>query len=80
MQSVAMPWLALQLTHNGLLVGLVLRGPSSHRCCSAGQLGGIIADRYRKRRILLITQAAFTVPSFALFVLSAGGHAQYWRC
>src|SRR5882762_1705629 len=24
MQSVAMPWLALQLTHSGLLVGLVL--------------------------------------------------------
>ena len=24
MQSVAMPWLALELTHSGLLVGLVL--------------------------------------------------------
>jgi len=78
MQSVAMPWLALQLTHSGLLVGLVLAVQFTPVLLGS-QLGGIVADRYRKRTILLITQSAFTVPSFALFLLSGSGHAHYWE-
>jgi MFS family permease len=78
MQSVAMPWLALQLTHSGFLVGLVLAVQFTP-VLLGGQFGGIVADRYRKRNILLMTQTAFTIPSFALFVLSAGGHVQYWE-
>lgn len=78
MQSVAMPWLALQLTHSGFLVGLVLAVQFTPVLLGS-QFGGVIADRYLKRRILLITQSAFTIPSFALFALSASGHAQYWE-
>src|SRR4030081_434371 len=52
MQSVAMPWLALQLTHNALLVGLVLAAQFLP-VLVGGPLGGVIADRYRKRNILL---------------------------
>src|SRR5713101_9798593 len=77
MQSVAMPWLALELTHNGLLVGLVLATQFTPVLLGS-QLGGVVADRYRKRNILLATQSLFTLPSFALFALSASGHAQYW--
>ncbi len=78
MQSVAMPWLALQLTHSGFLVGLVLAVQFTP-VLIASPFGGIVADRYRKRDILLVTQTAFMVPSFSLFVLSASGHAQYWE-
>jgi MFS family permease len=78
MQSVAMPWLALQLTHSGFLVGLVLAVQFTPVLLGS-QFGGIIADRYGKRRILLVTQSAFTIPSFALFLLSSSGHAQYWE-
>jgi MFS family permease len=77
MQSVAMPWLALELTHSGLLVGLVLATQFTP-VLLGGQLGGVVADRYRKRSVLLVTQSLFTLPSFALFALSATGHAQYW--
>jgi MFS family permease len=42
------------------------------------QLGGVVADRYRKRSVLLVTQALFMIPSFALFFVSANGHAEYW--
>ena len=70
MQSVAMPWLALQLTHSGLLVGLVLAVQFTPVLLGS-QFGGIVADRYRKRRILLMTQSAFTIPSFTLFLLSS---------
>lgn len=78
MQSVAMPWLALQLTHSGLLVGLVLAVQFTPVLLGS-QFGGIVADRYRKRSVLLATQTAFTVPSFALFLLSSSGHAMYWE-
>jgi MFS family permease len=77
MQSVAMPWLALQLTHSGLLVGLVLAAQFLP-ILIGGPFGGIVADRFRKRNILLVTQTLFTVPSFVLFALTATGHAQYW--
>ncbi len=77
MQSVAMPWLALQLTHSGLLVGLVLAAQFTPVLLGS-QFGGVVADRYRKRSVLLVTQALFTIPSFALFAMSATGHAQYW--
>ena len=77
MQSVALPWLALQLTHSGLLVGLVLAAQFMPVLLGS-PFGGIVADRFRKRNILLITQCLFTLPSFALFVVSATGHAQYW--
>src|SRR5438270_13368340 len=58
MQSVAMPWLALQLTHSGFLVGLVLAVQFTP-VLIASPFGGIIADRYRQRDILLVTQTAF---------------------
>ncbi len=77
MQSVAMPWLALQLTHNGLLVGLVIAAQFMP-VLVGGPLGGLVADRYRKRNILLVTQSLFMAPSFALFAVSSTGHAQYW--
>ncbi len=77
MQSVAMPWLALELTHSGLLVGLVLAAQFTP-ILVGGQLGGVVADRFHKRNVLLATQSAFMVPSFILFVLTASGHAQYW--
>jgi MFS family permease len=77
MQSVAMPWLALELTHSGLLVGLVLAAQFTP-VLLGGPFGGLVADRYRKRNVLLVTQSLFTIPSFVLFAVSATGHAHYW--
>lgn len=76
MQSIAMPWFALQLTHSGFLVGLVLAAQFLP-VLIGGQLAGEVADHYRKRNVLLLTQAAFMLPSFALFLLSRSGHAEY---
>ena len=72
-----MPWLALELTHSGLLVGLVLAAQFTPMLIG-GQFGGIVADRFHKRNVMLATQSAFMVPPFVLFVLTASGHAAYW--
>ncbi|HLQ14773.1 MAG TPA: MFS transporter [Candidatus Eisenbacteria bacterium] len=77
MQSVAMPWLALQLTHSAFLVGLVL-ATQFLPVLVGGPLGGMVADRYPKRKVLIATQALFIVPSFTLFAVSVTGYAEYW--
>ena len=77
MQTVALPWLALQLTHNAFLVGLVL-ATQFLPVLLGSPFAGVIADRYRKRTVLLVTQTSFVLPPLALFLLSATGHAQYW--
>jgi MFS family permease len=77
MQSVAMPWVALELTGSALLVGLVL-ATQFLPVLVGGPLGGVVADRYRKRNVLLATQSLFMVPSFVLFAVSSTGHTQYW--
>src|SRR5260221_14654216 len=66
MQSVAMPWLALELTHNGLLVGLVLAAQFTP-VLIGGPFGGGGAGRHPKRNVLLAPQSPFTTPSFLLF-------------
>lgn len=77
MQSVAMPWLALTLTHDAFHVGLVLATQFTPMLV-AGQLGGLLADRFPKRNTLLITQAAFMAPALGMWLLTSTGHAQYW--
>ncbi len=77
MQTVALPWLALQLTHDGFLVGLVLAAQFLPVLLLT-PFAGEIADRVRKRTVLLITQSCFVLPPLALFALTQTGHAQYW--
>ena len=78
MQAVALPWLALELTHSGFLVGLALAAQFLP-VLLLSPFAGEIADRYRKRTVLLVTQTAFVVPPFVLFALTVTGHAQYWE-
>src|SRR6202158_5133458 len=61
MQSVAMPWRAPQLTHSALLVGLVLAAQFMPVLLGS-QFGGVVADRYRKRSVLLVIPSLFTLP------------------
>jgi len=77
MQSIAQPWLVLQLTHSGLWVGLVLAAQFTP-VLVAGPVGGLVADRFPKRRILQVTQTLFMAPAFFLFVISYTHVAQVW--
>jgi MFS family permease len=77
MQTIAQPWLVLQLTHSGLWVGLVLAVQTTP-VLVAGPLGGLVADRFPKRRILQVTQSLFMLPAFFLFLISYMHVAQVW--
>jgi MFS family permease len=72
MQSVALPWLVLQLGGSALQLGLVMAflfGPSM----IVAPLGGVLADRVDKRRTLLVVNAVAMLQATALFVLTMTG-------
>ncbi|MDT4916477.1 MAG: hypothetical protein QOH89_1177 [Pseudonocardiales bacterium] len=78
MQRVAQDWLVLSLTNSGTALGIVTAlqfGPS----LVLGPLGGVLADRGDKRRILLGTQSALALAALVLGVLDVAGVVQYWH-
>jgi len=77
MQSVAQAWLVLELTGSGVALGItstlqympfLLLGP----------YGGVIADRFPKRKILYLTQSISGLLALILGLLVATGLVQVW--
>jgi MFS family permease len=77
MQIVAELWLILTLTDSGVYVGLAtaLQFAGIHLF---GALGGALADRFDKRKLLMISQTGMAVPAAILFGLAATGAAEAW--
>jgi MFS family permease len=77
MQMVAAAWLVLRLTHSGVALGIdtaLQFGPM----LVLGSLGGSLADRHDKRRILLATQMAFGALALGLWAIVASGVVELW--
>jgi MFS family permease len=65
MQSLAQSWLVYRLTHDTFLVGAL--GFCTHiPVLLLSPLGGIAADRYSRRKLVIAAQAAFLVQSVLL--------------
>lgn len=69
MHSVAQSWLVYSLTHSPLYLGLIA-SLSSLPILLFTVFGGIIADRYPKRSVLLVTQFLSAVLAFLIAVLA----------
>src|SRR5690349_17572522 len=77
MQSVAQGLLVLKLTGSGTSLGLVI-ALQMVPMLVLGPWGGVIADRYPKRKILYITQAAGGVIGLAMGTLVLGDWIRLW--
>lgn len=77
MQTVALSWLVLQLTHSGTALGVVTAFQFLP-VLLLGTWGGVIADRYSKRKILYITQLAGGIIALILGVLLIIHVIQIW--
>ncbi|MHB8143917.1 MAG: MFS transporter [Thermoleophilia bacterium] len=77
MQSIGQAWLVLTLTSSGTSLGLVVALQFLPVLLLA-PLGGVIADRFSKRRILFITQSAAATLALVLAVLVATGEIRLW--
>ncbi|GAB2469991.1 MFS transporter [Jatrophihabitans fulvus] len=78
MQRVAQDWLVLELTNSGTALGVVTAlqfGPQ----LLLGLWGGVLADRYDKRRMLLGTQTALAMVALLLGLLDVTGVVTYWH-
>jgi MFS family permease len=74
MQSVALSWLVLQLTHSATWLGLAI-ALQFIPVLLLGPYGGVVVDRVDKRRLIIATQTAAAVQALALGLLAATGTA-----
>lgn len=78
MTRIAVDWLMLELTGNLALVGLAVTlqfGPTLF----IGAFAGVIADRFSRRGIVLLTQTVAFLGTATLAVLAILGAAEVWH-
>jgi MFS family permease len=78
MQRIAQDWLVLSLTGSATDVGITTALQFAPTLMF-GLTGGLIADRYPKRRILMITQVAMASMAATLATLTLIGQLQVWQ-
>ena len=77
MQNVALVWLVLQITHSPFDVGVV----SAVQFVPAllfGAYGGVVADRFPKRSLLVFTQSGLALSAATLATLDLTGVRPLW--
>jgi MFS family permease len=78
MQSIAQAWLILQLTNSPLALG-TLTMLQALPVLLLGLFGGVIADRFPKRKLLLFTQTMMCLQALALGILTYTEQIQVWQ-
>jgi MFS family permease len=77
MQSIAQAWLVLKLTNSGTALGFVT-ALQYLPILFLGPYGGVIADRFSKRKILYLTQSGAGILALILGLLVASGQVTLW--
>ncbi|WP_435853719.1 MFS transporter [Streptomyces sparsogenes] len=78
MSRIAQDWLVLSLTGRSTAVGITT-ALQFLPMLLFGLYGGVIADRYPKRRLLMLTQGALGLCGLALAALTLSGQVQVWH-
>jgi MFS family permease len=78
MQMVAQAWLIYRLTGSAVLLG-VAGFASQIPVFLLAPLGGVIADRLDRRRVLIVSQAVMMVLALALAALTLSGVIEVWQ-
>lgn len=78
MQSIAQPWLAYSLTKSPFLLSLV--GALQFTPVLLFSLfAGVVIDKYPRKTLIIITQAASLLITLPLAILAWTGQVQYWH-
>ena len=78
MKNVAESWLVYRLTHSAFLLG------TAWFCVQIpvfvlGPIGGLVADRFSRYRLVIVTQILSMLQAFALAALTISGKVQVWQ-
>ncbi|TWD83066.1 putative MFS family arabinose efflux permease [Kribbella amoyensis] len=77
-QRIAQDWLVLTLTGSATAVGITT-ALQFLPTLLLGLYGGVIADRFPKRKVLLVTQTTMGAAAGVLAVLAFSGQVQVWQ-
>jgi MFS family permease len=77
-QAIAQSWLVLQLTGSALALGTITMLQFLPMLVFP-LLGGVIADRFPRRRLLIATQSGAMLQAVVLGILVLTGTVQYWE-
>ena len=77
MQGLAQSWLVLELTGSGTALGTVVAMQFLPTLLLA-PFGGVIADRFDKRKLIIITQSTAGLLALTLGVLTITGAVELW--
>lgn len=78
MQTVAQGWVVYEITNSKMLLGL-LGFVGSLPTTLFSLFGGVVADRFEKRRLVLTTQSLFAINAFSLAMLVLSGRVEFWH-
>jgi MFS family permease len=78
MQTVAQSWLVYRMTGSSLLLGTVAFA-SQIPICLLAPIGGIVADRGDRRKIVIATQAASMVLAGVLAIITLTDSVRVWH-
>ena len=78
MQNVAQSWLVWELTRSPMAIGIVAFFDSMPRLL-VGALGGAIADRFDRRRVLMITQTLAMIQAVIYWLAVWYGVIAFWH-
>src|ERR1041385_9058151 len=78
MQQVAQSWLIYQLAHSSMLLGAI-GFASQVPSFFLGPFGGYVADRFDRRRGVIITQTAAMILAFVLAALTLTNVIREWH-
>lgn len=78
MQQIAMSWLVYRLTNSAFLLGLIgFTGQVPTFVLTS--VAGVFADRYERRKLLILTQLLAMFQAFLLAFLTVTGHIAVWH-
>lgn len=77
MQSIALAWLVLQLTGSGTALGTVMAMQFLPTLLLA-PIGGMLADRFEKRRLIIGTQTMAGLLALTLGIITLSGAVELW--
>ncbi len=77
MQTVGLSWLVLKITGSGVELGVVTAAQFLPMLV-LGVVGGLVADRVNKRKLILATQTSLALASLLLGILTVTGTVVMW--
>lgn len=78
MQRTAVSWMIYSMTHSAFMLGLTIFA-QQFPSFVLSLPGGVLADRYSRHKILLMTQAASMIQAVLLALLVLSGHYRIWE-